>query len=132
MSDAYVSALEPFIRPLKTITYVILDTNSGLHSVYLVDILLFYFTLCYSMLLYLLCIIYVLSIYVILMYLPIHLKFPNLWESRLNRVENLCQNIYHPCREVSSVVIRCTAKEKKREERNKEDNNDLANTVIKT
>ena len=39
-----VSALEPFFCPLNTITYAILDTKPGLHSVYLVDILLFYFT----------------------------------------------------------------------------------------
>ena len=33
-----------FFRPLNTIPYAILDTNPGLHSVYLVDILLFCFT----------------------------------------------------------------------------------------
>ena len=37
-----VSALETFFGPLNM--YAILDTNPGLDNVYLVDILLFYFT----------------------------------------------------------------------------------------
>ena len=50
------------------------------------------------------------------MYFPTNLNFPNLWESQLQRVEKLCQNIYHQCRRVSSGVIRCNVKEKKETE----------------
>ena len=64
--------------------------------------------------------------------LPTNLKFLDLRESQLNRIEMVCQNIYHRCREVSSGVMRCNVKEKKREERNKEDSDNLANMLIKT
>ena len=68
----------------------------------------------------------------ILMYLSTNLNFPNLRESQSNRVEKLCHNIYHLCREMSLGFMRCNVKKKNDEKQKKEDSNNLVNIMIKT